>query len=178
MEADKKTLGLELAKELYALHDDEVNRILQRVWSKEELDDYVLKNIKSLADVHKYMTAVWDVSPMLVSSTPALEKKINAFITVQNIVTVLNHACDTPDPESLWFINFIAMDENEFHEYGYDCNGYEYLGDNIVYNFDTWDYNTMPLGGYPLNGLSFESKQVAEHFLKYFKNEICSWLNG
>lgn len=178
MEANKKTLGLGYAKELYALHDDEVNRILQRVWSKEELDDYVLKNIKSLADVHKYMADIWDVSPMMVSSTPTLEKKINAFITVQNIVAVLNHACNNADPDKLWFIKFIAVEHNEFNHDGYDVMGYWYLADNIAYMLDSWDYNTLPLGGYPLNGISFESKQVAEHFLKYFKNEICSWLNG
>ena len=178
MEADKKTLGLELAKELYALHDDEVNRILQRVWSKEELDDYVLKNIKSLADVHKYMADIWGVSPMMVSSTPTLEKKINAFVTVQNIVTVLNHACDNPDPESLWFIEFEAVEQNEFYNDEFYNMNYQYLDNNIAYRFDSWDYNTLPLGGYPLNGLRFESKQVAEHFLKYFKNEISSWLNG
>lgn len=176
MEADKKHLGLELAKALHKLQSSQVNDILYRVWSKEELDDYALTNIKSLADVHKYMRDVWAVSPIQISSTPSLEKKINAAITVQNIVAVLNHAGDC-DPERLWYIRFIAVTEAEFFDHEYNKLGYEYLGDNIAYGFDSWEYNTFPLDGYPLNSLQFESLVIAEHFLKYFKSEICTWLN-
>lgn len=168
------TETVDLLKQIYAICNPEVKQFILQHYSKEELEKPSYRDIKTVQDVYdyifKYTSNTVNLKDDYIGTT------VSKFIEIAIIQAVLNEL--SPKAPVLDDVAY----EIEFYTLGYDADpeqmdilckqGWQFIDDDIFAKI-VEDNSRYPRTN---NGLIFYNKDVAQHFLTYFKSSICKWL--